>query len=290
MDPTKDTTEKDIPLKQIRTYQGDVADALEKQHESLVSIQRVESLRKDSSRSNNQSNTTEKKKELFYLLLGSFIFLILSAVGAWYAYNEFVRKTTAPPISIPLNRFIYADSVVNLNTTNIPRDNFIKTLSENVLNTPDGKLTHIELKKTTGIEETLLTSEDFLTQLGTQAPGNLVRALDPLFMFGAYGKSAFIIIRLTSFENAFAGMLGWEKNLNRDLGPVFATAELARSLPLESVFTDLIDRNKDIRVLMFNDQIILLYSFLDNNTLIITDNIGTLRTLIEHLTQQKLSR
>ena len=109
-------------------------------------------------------------------------------------------------------------------------------------------------------------------------------------MFGTFGESAFLIIKLASFENAFAGMLMWEKSLSQDIGPLFATAEFLRSVPPETVFTDITDRNKDIRILALGGQPILLYSFLDNNTLIITDSMETLRTLIDRLTQEKLSR
>ena len=109
-------------------------------------------------------------------------------------------------------------------------------------------------------------------------------------MFGALEKSTFLIIKLSSFENAFAGMLAWEKTLSQDIGPLFATSELLRNLPIDSVFTDIVDKNKDIRILMFNDQTVLLYSFFDNNKLIITDNIDTLRILVDRLIQEKLSR
>jgi len=35
---------------------------------------------------------------------------------------------------------------------------------------------------------------------------------------------------------------------------------------------------------------VFLYSFLDNKVLIITDNVGTLQTLIDRLTRESLTR
>lgn len=291
MDQTRNNKPEKVPLKQIRTYQGDVADALKKQHESLVSIQQVERSRKESARS--AKALTEKprdRKEFAYLLLGSFLFVILSVIGVWYTYNEFVRKTTPPLVSIPLNRFIYADSEIILNIPNISREALIQTLSETIRNMPSGELKHVVLKKIVGDDEQLLSSSEFFSKLESRAPGSLIRAFDPLFMFGAFGESTFLIIKLVSFENTFAGMLAWEKDVNRDIGPLFATAELSRNVPTESIFTDLRDNNRDIRVLTLDDQSIILYSFFDNNTLIITDNTITLRAIIERLTQEKLSR
>jgi len=282
---------KRTPLKQIRTFQGDVADALQKQQESLASIQQVEHLKKKKVKlAKTSSVNSKKRKEFFYLLLGSLLLLALSAIGVWYAYNEYVEKTTTPPMVVPANRFIYADTEVVLNITAISREDFIKTLSNAIEGVPEGKLSHIVLKKNVVRGDGLLSSSEFLDILKSQAPGNLIRALNPLFMFGAIGENAFLIMKLASFENAYAGMLAWEKNLNRDIGPLFATAKLSRSAPSESTFIDLRDKNKDIRAFMFEDQTILVYSFLDNNTLIIADNVEILGTLIERLTQEKLSR
>ena len=75
-----------------------------------------------------------------------------------------------------------------------------------------------------------------------------------------------------------------------DIGPLFSTALLLRDIPSESVFIDITDRNKDIRALTYEEQPILLYSFFDSKMLIITDNIETLRTVIDRLTREKLSR
>jgi len=152
------------------------------------------------------------------------------------------------------------------------------------------------LRKDVGDRPLLRTSE-FLEILNSQAPGNLVRAFDPLFMFGSFKgslatdeTSTFLIIKLASFENAFAGMLAWEEHLAEDLGPLFATATLFKNVAPESTFVDVIDRNKDIRMLMLGEQPVLLYSFFDNNLLIITDHIETMRTLVDRLTREKLSR
>lgn len=279
------------PLKQIRTFQGDVAEALEKQHESLVSIQRVEHLKKDSIQSSGKTAEVSKKRiEFTYLLLGSLLLFVLSATGVWYAYNEFVRKTSTPPIATPANRFIYSEAELVLNISETSREDFIKTLSSALEEVADGEVRHVVLEKSTLEGTELLPTSEFLNILKSRAPGNLIRAFDPLFMLGAYGKSTFLILRLDSFENAFAGMLAWEKDLNRDIGPLLATAEIARNIEPGTTFTDIIDRNKDARILSLYDEVTLIYSFLDNNTLIITDNLETLRVVVDRLTKEKLSR
>ena len=283
---------EETSLKQIRTFQGDVVEALRRQQESLISIQRAEHLRKSSIQSTTDASLedSKKRKEFFLFLLGSLALFILGTVGAWYTYNEFVRKATVPITATLANRFLSPNTETDLKLEAASRETLIKTLPEAVGSVPHGELRHIILRKVAGDEDPLLSTSEFLERLGSRAPGSLVRAFDPLFMFGALGKSTFLIIKLVSFENAFAGMLSWEKNLGQDIGPLFATAPFLRDLPPESVFRDLTDRNKDIRILVLGDQPILLYSFFDNNMLIMTDNIETLRILINRLTREKLSR
>lgn len=290
-------SEKENPLKQIRTFQGDVAQALENQRESLVSIQRAEQLKQTLSGSKGLSKTNKKRLEIFYLFLGSVVLLVLGSVGAWYGYQEFARRSSTPIAAASPNRFISNDNEVNLNLANVSREALLGILAEATVSVPSGELRHINLREGPGADSPLLTTAQFLERLESRAPGNLVRAFDPLFMFGTFGGnlgtegiSTFLIIKLTSFENAYAGMLAWEQNLPQDIGPLFATNRLLNNLSPEATFTDLIDRNKDVRVVSYQDQPVLLYSFFDNNMLIITDHIETLRALIDRLTREKLSR
>lgn len=277
MDPQEEN-----PLKQIRTFQGDVAEALRRQQESLVSIQRREHLKNNQTEpAPDRASQDSKKKAFLIFFLGSLVLFVVGVIGTWFIYNEFIRKTTTPTISTPLNRFLPSDTEIDTKLENISREVLIDTISNAIENVLGGELRHIILP---------LSTADFLQILKSRAPGSLVRAFDPLFMFGALGENNFLIIKLVSFENAFAGMLSWEKNIAQDIGPLFATSRLLLDMPAESIFTDMTDRNKDLRVLTFRDQILLLYSFFDNNMLIIADNIETFRTIIERLTREKLSR
>jgi hypothetical protein len=286
------------PLKQIRTFQGDVAEALNKQKESLVSIQRQEHEKRGPVTSIDQtfSKKTPGTRNFFLLFLGSLVLLVLAVIGVGFIYNEFVLKTALPTITIPANRFLSINSEVDVSMETLARGSLINTLTSAVRNVERGEIEHLVIKKS---EEgnPLLTTNELFKGLESRAPGSLVRSLDPLFMLGVLGRapegggsSIFLIIRLASFENAYAGMLAWEENMAQDIGALFATAELLRNLPPETTFIDVTDRNKDLRMLSLEDRPVLLYSFFDNNKLIITDSLETLRTLIDRLTREKLSR
>lgn len=283
------------PLKQIRTFQGDVAEALGKQQESLVSIQRAEQARKEVTKSLTEAEekSGSTKKQFFLLLLSSLLLFTLSVAGIWYAYKAFVEKTATPIPVAPANRFISPSSEFSINFTSIPRETFIASLNKATSDLSNGEIRHIVLKKTLGDEESLLPISKFLETLDSRAPGSLVRAFESDFMLGAINNGAtsstFLIIKLSSFENAFAGMLLWEKDMRADIGSIFSTADILKELPTDSVFVDITDKNKDIRSITFNNKPVLLYSFLDSKILIITDSLETLRTVVERLTQERLS-
>jgi hypothetical protein len=294
---TESKTSENEPnqLKQIRTFQGDVAEALKSQRESLVSIQQTEHLRKKTLQSDTDDSLedTNKRKTFFLLLLGSFLLFILSAGGVWFGYSQFIKKSSTPIATAPSNRFVSSSQEVTINLReNTSRGNLIDILSGAASGSADGEIKHIIITKenTERNENYLLPTDELLKILETKVPPNLARAFDPLFMFGTLGESRFLIIKLTSFENAFAGILTWEKDLKQDIGPLFSTAGLLRNLSPETDFIDITDNNKDVRAITLGNQPILLYSFLDNNILIITDKIDTLRTLIDRITREKLSR
>lgn len=274
------------PLKQIRTFQGDIAEALGQQKTSIFSLQQqahaknaaadrlAPELPKDFSGS----------RKIIMLILGTVVLVGLGAGGTWYAYSQYKIKTALPVITVAPNRFIRVQNSVTIDPLTLTRDSLISTVrTEQAKALLVGSVEEIQLN---------VKTEDFLNLLQASTPGNLVRALDPLFMLGILGGShTFIIIKLDSFENAFPGMLAWEPTLANDLLPLFASDAEGQNISATSSFSDITIQNKDARVLKdINSHTVLLYSFYANNYLIITDNEDSLRALIGLLDSQTLSR
>jgi hypothetical protein len=109
-------------------------------------------------------------------------------------------------------------------------------------------------------------------------PDHFARILNEQFMLGnfslANGDHRFLILKPKFFEQAFNGMLNWEGTMPESLVPLLgaATPRAAR----EASFTDRIFRNKDVRLLKNTaGETILLYSFLDPDTIVITKDEET---------------
>lgn len=251
----------------------------------------------------------KKRGDFLFLFLGSIFFIVVGVVGAWYGYKTILERTAPPIIAVPESRFITPNEEVVLNATGLDRLGFGSAFETHVSLNGENELIHVVVRKVGTESSPLLTTSELMALLESRAPGSLVRAFDDVFMTGALGESRFLILKLASFENAFAGMLSWEENIAEDLTPILANGLTVKAIAPGSVFKDVIVRNKDVRVLehtvdsanspqasttegTFTEftETVLLYSFFDNNMLIITDSIETLQSLIERLARERLSR
>lgn len=264
-----------------------MARALSSQQESLVSIARQEKLRQSTCyRAPEEARRSSGARGLVFFL-GTLLFLALAGVGGWYTYHEFVRKTAVPVVEVPQSRLISPESTREISLADASRESVFTAVAQAASGARPTELRHILVRDAAGNEASI---ETFLTALGAQAPGSLVRAFVPVFMLGSLGEERFLIVKLSSFQNAFAGMLGWEKSMASDLSGLFSRKAALQELGGAAVFTDVAYRNKDLRVISGAEGALLVYSFFNNETLIITESPETLQALVERLTQEALTR
>jgi hypothetical protein len=124
---------------------------------------------------------------------------------------------------------------------------------------------------------------------GTAIPNRLERSLGGQYMIGAYTydtQNSFIILKDTFYQNAYAGMLDWEKDMRNDLLPLIRVAHpdvVAISVNSDS-FSDTVVSNIDTRVLKdASGDVILAYAFASNDTIVITTGIDSMKYLLDRL-------
>ena len=117
----------------------------------------------------------------------------------------------------------------------------------------------------------------------------MLRALSDIFMFGfheANGNQPYLILKTTDFKQSFSGMLAWEPYMRQDLSPLFLTGTATTSV---EGFRDRIIRNKDTRLLLAPDgSIALLYSLIDQETILITSNEQTFAEILNRLSTSQI--
>lgn len=285
-------------LKQIRTFEGDVADAIKKQNESLISIQRKEEKKREAVQT--LSPNTESAKHHFsikplIMALSTLIFIGGGGYGAYYALTTYQEKTALPVINAPINQFLGVGKVADIDASTLGRQSIIDAVQNIRSETRDSDtLDQIQFNRVGETSTELLDFADFLTRINSHAPNPLIRSFDPLFMFGVLSSNpshSILIVKLKSFENAFPGMLEWEARLVEDMLPLFIDPTELDGIATNSIFKDKTIQNYDTRVLRNSyNQTVLLYGFFDNNTLVMTDNENTFRTIMNRLQAEKLSR
>ena len=308
-------------LSRIRTYEGDVANTVKKQKTSVSSIYLAQQKVNNADRKASGEARPSKRGAFFYLTLS--LILILGGIGLLYGWYTFVflpeggsRLDTPSELSlVPANsiqEFIFEESLTKADLTSA-----LKALKSE----PPVSLGEIFaiyfVKDFVGPEgqkvKAPVSAREFLEKLEVNAALPLYRSLRPEFTYGIHQMApengAFLILKTTFYQNAFASMLDWEDFLAIDLP--FITREprsvvsrdtlLLASSTEESAsttetffedsaedelarinvnFKDEVIMNHDARVLRdATGNIILLYSFADEETLIITDSVETLREI-----------
>lgn len=122
-------------------------------------------------------------------------------------------------------------------------------------------------------------------------PQTLVSVLTPTYFIGVHASDVnvpFILMKVTSPDHAFAGMLDWEKQMSQDLQPFLEI----RGVPLGGdlpQFSDLAIENIDARILREEDGTIrIIYAIVERNVVVITNSITTLKELADRIHTQVL--
>jgi len=132
-----------------------------------------------------------------------------------------------------------------------------------------------------------------LFRLIAQDAGDALKRNVSEAMFGIYSydtNEIFFVIHPEDFGIVYSGMLDWESTLGGNLSSFFPL--LGQHLATNpSVFTDETYKNKDVRVIR-NDsgKTVLLYGFIDKNTLVITVNEKIFEAILNRYIQAKLAR
>jgi hypothetical protein len=288
------------PISPLRTYKDDVARTISKGKTSLTSMVIAESRRKlEKTEGKNKEEKINVKSTVF--VIASVILITGGIASSAYFYiknkNNSVIEATAR-----ISSLIFADEQEEFDTTGLSGRQILSLLTdekENAEVLPLGSIKHIYLTENKGDGKTLVSAREFLETIDTQVRSSYLRSINQPFMFGFHvfdGSQPFLILKVGFFEGAFAGMLEWEKYIQDDLAPLFVdkTSSIFNESSVtasQPAFSDVVIKNKDTRVLK-NDagNTVLLYSFLDRETLAITTREDTLIEIFTRMTGSRVSR
>lgn len=304
----------------IRTYEGDISDVVKFKKASVAGI----AIAEQKKREEEGEYFTDNKKESYFqkflnkktlVMGGSILLFVIAIIIIILSLTGSGGDTTNVKILPTQTEIIFSNETKNIDATGLDKKTLIsKILEERRLNTSQlGSITNILITTETGGIIKIPTTSEFLDLFEMKLPDSLSNYLDSEFMFGIHSVrniEPFLILKTSSFENAFTGMLEWEKTMENDLGPIFidspskTTSENSTEIIADSgtttsesftnikkTFEDVVIRNKDTRVL--NDtkgNSKLMYLFPDRETILITTNQYTVAEILDRLIRVKFSQ
>lgn len=296
-------------LSSLRTYQGDMAEFIKSKNESTISIALKEKERKEEKQEKEaklipvEKVKTESNFQMnITTILVSLLFLVLGAGAVMYAV-KFLKREPVTEVVLETNIIAY-NNLINLVADKNNLGAEIAKIS------PDEGLSVLKISNNAGLPIT--SAKDFFNFMNITLPSALSRTMGDDYVLGVFeqgGQRAnFIIIIANDFGSAFASMLGWEKSMFQDLS--FLNSEAV--LPAENLITtatttavattttakqeifgwkDVIVKNKDTRGLINErGKSRLAYTFLDKNTILITNNIAAVGEIYSIFTNRTVAR
>ena len=262
------------------------------------------------------SNKGDQKRLLVAVASG--VILLVLAVGGVYATYQFVMTMRNTPIaSISVPSIVFADEYKEVSGTGTALMSALATSANETLVAGNVLVTYVT-EPVAGEGDALLTKPApggvLVRALELQAPDILLRNIadeSTVGIVNADGETrAFFALRVDSYERTYAGMLTWEPLMQRELAllyplypatsvpvaPVVATTtavasttpqpEPVTSGPATALtrFADAIVANHDVRILRdTNGRSLILYGYVDKQTLIIARDEAAFETLASRL-------
>lgn len=238
----------------------------------------------------------------FGILFASVLLVVLGAAALGGVYFVMVQQsgTPAAPMS---NSLIFAERSLAFSISGTPRtvkQSFatVRSSSGATLGSITRVVPVVAPAQGQAVPEQQQPREatfvEFLASMEAQAPGDLLRSLSPEFFLGIHvvdENAPVLIIPITDYGRAFAGMLAWETTMNADLAPLFTPVPALTGeggLVVSRTFTDLVMRNYDVRALSDDGGTIqLYYSFPTRELLVIAESPYSFTEILSRLQAER---
>jgi len=297
----------------LRTYENDIAKILRNKNVSVVDIKQAETKKQQNPQKESPYVIPEKKRfhinwnvvfvVLLSILLVSILFVVVNAF-------IFTQETEPLPTSVAsgtenpeVEAFFLVNQKIPLAIDDKNKNALIQSIEDLREGTigPLGTVTQIYFTEKADLGLRVLGFDEMLSIFSLEPPPSLIRSLNKDFIYGMHvfeGNQPFLALRVESYGRAFAGMLEWETSLERDMkglliqdtnqeGAASTTAQILK----KHAFKDKVVLNRDTRG-MYDErgELILLYTFINTDTLILTTHEGTLKEITERLERIRFSR
>jgi len=273
----------------IRTLRADTSEYIKSKKLSLVDLAAMQH------QTDKGGGLPVKKEPLLSRLAGNrnvialiTLIVAVAAVGVYILLTFKKAEQVAPVVHAPPPLLNNQDEVAIDITGGKNLNMEIKKAFAEQYN--PGDLVYMPIKRQLGENIIYLKTGDFLNSLKTKAPAAITSFLEENFFLGILNlekKHSVLIFEIEQAyeQTVFGGMLNWEKNMPTDIDFMLQKSTVS---PVP-VFKDKIIKNNHVRLLQTDGKTVLLYTFLNSQFLIITDNEKALEEIIERFVVFKFS-
>jgi len=291
---------KEDPLKKIQdmrlngeTTKTNLAEVVKAQNLSLAQIALAEQARK---RRSEQMEVISKERSWQRIILSISILFVLLGTGVISYLAFFAGESENTPKLPQENKdyLVLPDSETYIATSGLTNKAIQGRLQEALINLEAGtnKIGNLALVKKEGPNQKDLSVEEVLTIFEISPPERLLRTLSSKYMVGMFSgetNAGFILLKVSSFESASAATREWEHGSMENISSLLSVRNVSPS-QRETNWVDAFVRNIDARLLIDpTEEIFLVYSFVDKETLIIAPDKDTFIAVVDRYnTPQKV--
>ena len=290
--------QKDAQPSPLHTYTSDFSERIDQKQASTFTV-----LAAQQDAGIVRAKPAPKKRR--WLPVTAAVLLIVLGTGGLYAAYQYSGLGEPKEQTLGVPSLILADEKMELQGPDYRQD--LADAAAQPLVEGNILVTYVTAASTTplGLQNAPQPGGALIRLLNLGAPDILLRNVDLASTVGVVssgGETApFFLLRVNSYERTFAGMLGWENTMLRDLAPLYpefpapevvpdtstTTMPIIAPVPMNAPrsFTDDVVANRDVRVLRDGaGRTLLLYGYSDKETLIIARDEVAFATLVSRLT------
>lgn len=306
---------KDDVLSPLHTFKTDFAEKVGREHASKITVLAAEGNARPA-----RVKPVQKPLNVNSIAIAVGAVLIIGGGASIFLAVKFANTSPPVPANSAAPSLIFADTTKELTGTGRELMQALADTATQPLPDKGILVTFITDSTTTpkGVTSTTpLPGGALIRAMQLEAPDILLRNMDESSTVGVIRAGSetrpFFVLRVSSYERTFAGMLAWESSMAHDLGTIyppyqnspFVAQQNASSIAATSSvpkgttiiippptaplgFSDEVVANHDVRVLYdAQRRVIVLYGYRDKNTLIIARDRAAFAALLDRLSSTR---
>lgn len=277
MPPIPETVEKEAPSLEIPSPPKQVViESIAEQEKIKLPVEEVIEEPVEEEYKQQPESFTEKvnTNTLAIIILGSIVAVVLilftGRIFIQYISNSMESETSN------INAPEAIMSSTTLNTLTLTQANVNNLAIQIADRTPD---TNDQIAEFVIVSQNgaVISPSNIFSTLGFSVVSSLHRSLTDMRFLSTNSTNDILLLKFIDEDTVRGGMLIWEQNLANDMNSIF---DLPPSLT-DNNYSDITVAGVDVRVLENNEEIVLLYGIIDENTALITTDESYFVTIIE---------